>query len=96
VEGRGYWNIREVGSPDGDPASVARILKAAAPEALRAGNRRVYGWLPGQVAKLLPGWRPVIDRRRRAIPMILPLQGRADLSYLEKSGAVNLMFMDQF
>ena len=90
------WNLREVGSADGDPATMTEILIHAGALAYRSGARRVYGWLPEELQGGLAPWRLSNVPRRRALPM-LKLQDRA----LERQLVVSprgafIPFQDQF
>lgn len=96
VEGRGEWSVREVGAEGGDPATMARVLRAGAAQALQAGQRRFYGWLPREVTALLPDWEIRSQTRRRAVPMLLPLDGTVDLASLGTVDAAYTPYQDQF
>ena len=94
VEGRGEWNVREVGAADGSVDAMIEIFRAAAAEAYAAGLRRVYGWLPGELAAGLERW-PIRGRvRKRALPMLRPDHPIVDLARLR--GAGYIPFQDQF
>ena len=75
VEGRGEWNVREVGAIDGDPVLMAQVLRAAAADARARGLKRLRGWLPPELYPLLADRGLVQQRRARAIPMIRVLNG---------------------
>ena len=96
IEGRGEWNVREVGAVGGDPNTMASILRVGAAQARRRGLRGFYGWLPPEVRPLLRDWRIHTRGRQRAVPMILPLDPAADLSGLASPDAAYLPFQDQF
>lgn len=97
VVGDGEWHVREVGAVDGDPETMATVLRLGAREAQARGLARFYGWLPPEVLGLLPDWS--IDRRprRNALPMILPLRESARaLTALTTPDGAYLHFQDQF
>jgi len=71
VEGRGEWNIREVGAAGGEARTMATILRLGAYQARRTGARRFYGWLPPEVVDLLDDWPLKRRLRSKALPMIL-------------------------
>jgi len=96
LEGEGVWAVREVGAPGADPAAFSAILRAGGEEARSAGLRKIQGWLPREAGDWVPEWRLVQRTRRNAIPMVLPLDGAADLSPLEVPGAAYLPYLDQF
>jgi predicted N-acetyltransferase YhbS len=96
VEGRGEWNIREVGAAGGDPAGMATIIRLGAHEARRAGARRLYGWLPPEVVELLDDWPLKVRLRDKACPMILSLDERVDVDRLLTVRAAYLPYQDQF
>jgi predicted N-acetyltransferase YhbS len=96
VEGRGEWSVREVGAESGDPGVMASVLRAGAFDARRSGLRRFYAWLPREVISLLSDWEIRSQPRRRAVPMILPLEGRIDLGALGTVSAAYLPYQDQF
>ena len=96
VEGRGEWNVREVGAVEGSPETMATILRLGAQQAQAAGLRRFYGWLPPGVADYLEDWRIRRRRRRRAVPMVCELDDSLDLSGLTTPDAAYLAFQDQF
>ena len=87
---------REVGSADGDPATMVEILLHAGALAYRAGARRVYGWLPEELQAGVATWRLSSVPRRRALPMLKlhdrRLEGQVDLS----QRAAFIPFQDQF
>ncbi len=96
VEGEGAWSVREVGAVGADREAMAAILRTGAAEARAAGVRKVFGWLPREVAPLLPEWELRYETRQRAVPMILDLEGRADLDVLDSPGAAFISYLDQF
>jgi hypothetical protein len=96
VEGRGEWSLREVGAEGGDPEAIACVLRAGASEARRSGLRRFYAWLPREVVSFLSDWEIRSQPRRRAVPMLLPLDGRIDLGALGTVAAAYLPYQDQF
>lgn len=96
IEGRGEWNVREVGAVGGDAATMVAILRVGAAEARSSGLRGFYGWLPPEVRPSLRDWKMRSRERRQAVPMILPLEEAADLSGLAAPGAAYLPFQDQF
>jgi len=96
IEGRGEWNVREVGAVGGDSATMAAILRLGAAHARNSGLRGFYGWLPPEVRPLLRDWKLYSRERRQAVPMLLPLDEAADLSGLALPGAAYLPFQDQF
>jgi GNAT superfamily N-acetyltransferase len=96
VEGRGEWNVREIGAAGGDARGMAAILRLGAREARRAGARRFYGWLPPAVVDLLDDWPLKSRLRRKARPMILYLDETVDRGCLETVRAAYLPYQDQF
>lgn len=96
VEGRGEWNVREVGAADGDPATMAEILTHAGSMAYRAGLRRFHGWFPQEVVDHLDEWTIRSRPRRRAVPMLLGVESAIDTVELEGSGGAHIPFQDQF
>ena len=57
VEGRGEWNVREVGALGGDFSAMANVLRTGAEEALSNGLRRFYAWLPQELLEYLEDWK---------------------------------------
>ncbi len=96
VEGRGEWNVREVGAMDGDPATMAGILRLGAAQAYESGLRRFYGWIPPEVAACLTGWSVHRRPRRGALPMVLPLEAEGEVGTLDSPAAAFLPYQDQF
>jgi hypothetical protein len=96
VEGRGEWNVREVGAVDGEERTIEQILRLGARAAKERGLRRVYGWLPPEVVPLLADWGLRTRRRRRALPMILPFDDRVATAALVEASRFHLTFKDQF
>jgi GNAT superfamily N-acetyltransferase len=96
VEGHGEWNVREVGAVGGDPSRIADVLRLGARCARRSGLERLYGWLPPEVLPHLSDWPIEARKRRRAVPMILPLGGTVDLPGLLAPGAAFIPYQDQF
>lgn len=96
MEADGEWEIREVGSTDGSPETMADILRAAACEKPRRTVRAAYGWLPPALIECLPDWDWTVLPRDRAIPMIATI-GATDISD-PPAGRLNSFFpyMDQF
>jgi GNAT superfamily N-acetyltransferase len=91
AEGDGEWNLREAAAADGDPDTLRTILEAGAADARERGMVGVYGWLPRGIAELVPSWRLRFEPRRRAIPMMLSLDGAA-----MPPGDRFLPYLDQF
>ena len=96
VQGRGEWNLREVGSIDGDPATMARIVAHAGSVAYRAGLRRFHAWLPGEILDGLTGWTISSRPRRRAVPMLRGCESTIDPLELERQDKAHIPFQDQF
>jgi len=96
VEGRGEWNIREVGAADGDPRTMATILHLGAVEARRTGLGRYYTWLPPSISAHLQDWGMRTRTRQRAIPMILPMNDAVDVPRLCAPEAAYIPYLDQF
>lgn len=96
VEGRGEWNVREVGSIDGDPATMARIVVHAASMAYRSGLRRFYTWLPGEILDRLTEWTIRSRPRKRAVPMLQGCESTIDTLELERQDKAYIPFQDQF
>lgn len=96
VEGRGEWNVREIGSVDGNPETMADIVTHGGALAYRDGLRRFYGWLPGEVVERLEGWTIRSRPRRRAVPMLLAFGHDLDAAEPEHEPSVHIPFQDQF
>jgi hypothetical protein len=96
VEGRGEWNVREIGASDGNPSTMATILRLGGAEARRLGLRRVYGWFPPEVLPHLGDWKLNSHKRRQAVPMILALDERIDVARLDDPEAAYIPYQDQF
>jgi len=96
VEGRGEWNVREIGASDGDPSTMAAILRLGGAEARRLGLRRVYGWLPPDVLPHLGDWKLSSHPRKLAVPMILALDETIDVARLDDPEAAYIPYQDQF
>lgn len=96
VRGRGEWNVREVADTHGAVGRMAAIMSAGAAEARREGLNRFYGWLPEELVAELHDWRLHRNRRKRAVPMILPLARPMDPSILGSAAAAYIPFQDQF
>lgn len=96
VEGRGEWNVREVGARDGDPRGMGDVLQAAGAEAMSRGIRTIHGWIPQEVVAHAPSWSGRHRARTQAVPMIAPLDPDIDTIALRQPGAVTLSFLDQF
>src|SRR5262245_29031342 len=85
AEGDGEWNLREAASTDADPEILRAILELGAAHAREQGMVGVYGWLPREIADLVPGWRIRYEPRSRAIPMVLGIgDGDAFFPYLDQ------------
>jgi hypothetical protein len=96
VEGRGEWNVREVGAAGGDPEVMADIVRVGSAEAWHAGLRGFYGWLPPSVAVRLRDSGIRSRSRTRAQPMILPLAPGVDVRELASAEHGFIPFQDQF
>jgi len=96
VEGRGEWNVREVGAVGGDFEGMARVLRLAASAAARSGLRRFYAWLPHELLEHLKDWEMRSSSRRGAVPMLLSLDGMAEIPALQVPGAAYIPYQDQF
>jgi hypothetical protein len=96
VEGRGDWNLREIGAVDGDPATLEAVFRVAAGHARAAGLRRFYGWLPPELASRLSDWKIRVQPRGRALPMVLPLDATIDESQLRDPRFAFIPYQDQF
>jgi predicted N-acetyltransferase YhbS len=96
VEGRGEWNVREVGALDGEVRTIEILLRLGAREARQRGMHRVYGWLPPEVVPRLRDFSLRERPRRRALPMILALDESIDTTALVSPEASYLTFQDQF
>ncbi len=96
VEGHGQWVVREVGAAGADLGLMADILRAGSADAYSLGIRQVYGWFPRDLIALLPEWKIRSEPRRHALPMVLALDPRLDLSGLEKGEGPFIPFLDQF
>jgi len=96
VEGRGEWNVREVGSLDGEPRTLAEILIHAGSMAYRSGLRRFYSWLPPEILEYLHPWTIRSRSRKRAVPMLRGCESTIVPAELERSGGTHIPFQDQF
>lgn len=96
VEGRGEWNVREVGARDGCIETMATVLRLGAAEAAQSGLRRFYAWLPRALVEHLDDWEIRSSSRRGAVPMLLPLSGDLELPALQAPGAAFIPYQDQF
>jgi predicted N-acetyltransferase YhbS len=96
VEGRGEWNLREVGAVDGDPDTMATILEIGARKARGEGLRRFYGWLPPELPSRLRNWDIRSQPRSRALPMLLPLSGSVRPELLQDPETAYIPYQDQF
>ena len=92
----GEWSVREVGAVDGDPRTMTEILLCGGALAYRAGARRVYGWLPGELLPGLEGWKLRSGARRRAVPMIRVDDPAVDPTLLRHPADAYIPFQDQF
>jgi hypothetical protein len=93
---RREWNLREIGSVDGDPETMAAIVAHGGAMAYRDGLRRFYGWLPGEVVESLEGWTIRSRPRRRAVPMLLAFDRELVGAEENRQRAVYIPFQDQF
>ena len=96
VEGRGEWNVREVGAVGGGFEQMARVLRLAAVAAARSGLRRFYAWLPRELLEHLANWEIRSSSRRGAVPMLLSLDGMTEIPALQVPGAAYIPYQDQF
>lgn len=98
VEGRGEWNLREVGAVDGTLQTMAAVLHAAGTDALRSGMRRFYGWLPPGLDRELDrlGWAARSGPRRRARPMVRGLAAGREALRPSSFLAGFIPYQDQF
>jgi hypothetical protein len=97
VGGHGEWHVREVAALGGDPAAAAALLRLGAVRARGAGLRRLYGWLPPEVVReLAPVWNVRARARRRAVPMVCPLDPAFDVAALDTPQRAYLSYLDQF
>jgi predicted N-acetyltransferase YhbS len=96
VEGRGEWNVREVGAVGGEFSCMADVLQLGAADALRSGLRRFYAWLPQELLEYLKHWEIRSSSRRGALPMVLPLTGMLEIPTLQVPGVAYIPYQDQF
>ena len=96
VEGRGEWNIREVGAAAGEFSRMALVLQLGAADALRSGLRRFYAWLPRELLEHLGDWEIRSSSRRGALPMVLPPTGMTEIRALQVPGVAYVPYQDQF
>ena len=96
VEGRGEWNVREIGAIEGDARRMAVILRLGAHEARRSGSRHFYGWLPPDVVALLDDWPLKSRLRSKAQPMIRLFDETVDPGRLGTVRAAYMPYQDQF
>jgi hypothetical protein len=95
-EGRGEWNVRELGATGGEPARMAEVFRAAAWAARQSGLRRFTGWLPPEVVERVPDWRMNVRPRRLAVPMVRSLDPGLRLEGLDAPHAAFIPYQDQF
>lgn len=96
VEGRGEWNVREVGARGGDFARMAGVVELGAVDALRSGLRRFYAWMPQELLEHLPRWKIRSRSRRGALPMVSALTGMLEIPALQVPGVAYIPYQDQF
>ncbi len=96
VAGEGEWNLREAAVADGSDESLAALLRVAAAAARAEGNRRVYGWIPRELAPLVPEWRLRYQPRSRAVAMALPLASDVPPLPFESAPDAFIPYLDQF
>jgi len=96
VVGAGEWNIREAAAYDGSDETLARILAAGGAEAAVSGAASVWGWIPRAWFPLVPSWRPRVQPRPRAIPMLRPKGGGPLAAALTAPDRAFLPYLDQF
>lgn len=96
VDSGDVWIVREVEACGEDPAAVAAILSLGAGQARSRGLRRLYAWLPRELAAALRGFRVQFGPRTRAIPMIQRLDGGPARQVLGEPGTVFIPYLDQF
>lgn len=92
----GEWSVREVGSAEGDPGTMIEILRLGGALAYRSGARRVYAWLPGEVARGLEDFKLRDVPRRRAIPMVRLADPAVDRALARDADQAYVPFQDQF
>ena len=95
-EGRGEWNVREIGGLDGDPATMAGVFRAGAAEAWRTRLRRFTGWLPPDVVSELSDWKIRVRARRQAVPMVRSIASSLTLDGLDSAARAFIPYQDQF
>lgn len=96
VDGADEWSVREAGAVEGDPGTLASILRRGAFEARERGMRRVHGWLPAGYEALVPEWRLRREPRRAATPMALPLDEHTGPELFASPDEVFFPYLDQF
>ena len=96
VSGPGEWNLREADAFDGEPATLARVLEAGAAEANALAATTVWGWIPREIRPLVSAWRLRSQPRQRAIPMVLPFDGRKLPDGLDTVDGAFIPYLDQF
>ena len=88
--------MREIGALTPGVEALTAVLRAGAADARGRGLRRMYGWLPPEVVDRVSSWGLRRQPRRRALPMILPLDGGFDPAPLARAGEGYLPYHDQF
>ncbi len=58
--------------------------------------RRFYAWLPHELLEHLSDWEIRSSSRRGAVPMLLSLDGMAEIPSLQVPGAAYIPYQDQF
>lgn len=96
VGGPGEWNLREAEAFDRDPATLARLLQAAAADASAAAATTVWGWIPREVWPVVSSWRLRSQPRLRAIPMIRSLTAGALPDRFDTVDGAFIPYLDQF
>ena len=76
--------------------AMSRVLRLAAVDAARSGLRRFYAWLPHELLEHLDDWEIRSSSRRGAVPMLLSLDGMAEIPALQVPGVAYIPYQDQF
>lgn len=96
VDSGDVWVVREVDAVGGATKSLQSILRLGAAQARARGQRRCYAWLPRSARDSMAEWSMRFSPRRKAIPMLQPLDGGPDPGAFDSPEAAFIPYLDQF
>ena len=96
VDSGDVWVVREVDAVGGEPESLQSIMRLGAIQARARGQRRCYAWLPRSVRDAMAEGSMRFRPRRKAIPMLQPLDDGPDLGAFDSPQAAFIPYLDQF